>query len=159
MKIKIQPLLIISFFIMFTSNTFSQEDNSSDKQLNNNAIYGNAGIGGLWFTATGYYERMLKQSMSGKRISSFARAGYGGLAAWEVETGYFLAQVGILTGLKTHHFELSMGPIYYTNWGGVSGFSVSGNIGWRIQKPESPFLFRMGLGFPEALFIGFGFSF
>ncbi|MFT6983614.1 MAG: hypothetical protein ACJAUD_002393 [Crocinitomicaceae bacterium] len=35
----------------------------------------------------------------------------------------------------------------------------AGNLSYRFQKSDGHFMFRTGIGLPEALYIGFGFVF
>lgn len=137
-------------------STFSQKETEEDVGFNKNAIYANVGSGLLYFTATGYYERMLTQN---SKISSFVKVGAGGYALWGVGGQFILAQYGILTGAKTHHLELGVGPSYFINGDMQGALPFSGTIGWRIQKPGGNFIFRMGASWPEAVYVGLGFSF
>lgn len=131
-------------------------DSLSKPWLNKNAVYGNIGIGGLYFTATGYYERVLYQN---EYRSSFIKTGFGGYSMWADEGLYTLAQYGFIFGQEKHHFELGAGGLF-----GLAGdmknlLNPSLTVGWRVQKPESKKLFRLGVSIPEAIYVGFGRSF
>lgn len=141
--------LIISFSL--------QQLTAQDTQFKKNTIYGSIGFAGLYGSATGYYERIIKQNMWSKNISSFVKVGYGGVAYWGGESTYLLAHYGVLTGIKTHHLEVSLGPIHYIN--NDLGIPVSANLAWRIQKPRKNFIFRIGLGLPESIYTGVGIAF
>jgi hypothetical protein len=68
-------LLIRTLFMLCSINSvYGQEANTQEGELNKNALYGNVGIGALYFTTTGYYERMITQH---SKISSFAKVGIG----------------------------------------------------------------------------------
>ena len=59
---------------------------------------------------------------------------------------------------EKHHLEVSAGLVksldkYYDI------FPLSGSIGYRMQKPNGHFIFRTGVGWPEALYIDLGVSF
>ena len=124
-----------------------------------NAIYGNIGIGGLWFTPTGYYERMLRRNAQPSKISTFIKAGFGAAGYWEGESQYILGHYGILTGTKKHHLEVSAGFVKAIGEGFDDFFPLSGLVGYRLQKPEGHFVFRTGVGWPEAFYLGLGVSF
>ena len=154
-------ILFLAIFITF------QQLSAQENQFKKNAIYGSIGNAGLYFTATAYYERIIKQEMWEKNISSFVNLGYGGQAYWGGEGSYFLARYGIITGVKTHHLEGSLGILY-----GFDGYqslrrvyrlfentTPSGSIGWRRQKFDKNFLIRAGLGFPETIYFGIGVAF
>jgi len=60
--------------------------------------------------------------------------------------------------LKKHHLEVGAGLVkslekYYDI------IPLPGSIGNRIQKPNGHFIFRTGVGWPEALYFGLGLSF
>lgn len=143
----------------------SEQENKEYKNVNsnlylkNNSIYGGVGSSGFFsFTATGYLERIIKQKMWNKNISSFVKVGYGGETHWAGGSKYFLAHFGLLTGANKHHLELSLGPVFFK--GDLKGeLPMSGTIGWRVQEPEGHFIFRMGASWPEAVYLGLGFSF
>lgn len=145
---------------IFTAGLISFQAKAQDMNLRKNALYGNVGIGGLYFTATAYYERILKQNLGDKNVASFVKGGYGAEAHWGVGGPYVLGQFGILTGAKTHHFEISAGPCFILS-GDLQGDypPVSATLGWRVQKPHGNGMFRMGVAWPEAVYVGFGLSF
>ena len=150
-------LITITLLLLINTN-YSQIDKEVEINNNfkNNSIYFNPGIGGFWFTGTLYYERIIKQG--DKPIYPIVRTGIGGVLAWETFEYYALAQFGLLTGKNKHHFEFFIGPNYFlTN--SMEQPYISGSLGWRIQKPDEMAIFRMGIGFPEGLYIGCGIYF
>ena len=150
-------LTIISVFISYTIAAQDVKPDSIESNMYSNAIYGNVGSGGLWFTATAYYERMFQRNAQTSKISTFIKAGYGGAAYWEDESQYILGQFGILTGVRKHHLEVSAGLVKFLD--DYDPFPLAGSIGYRIQKPGGHFIFRTGVGWPESLYIGLGLSF
>ena len=159
---KISILSVLTMIILSASYnlTYAQESESQEAAFHKNAIYGNVGTGGLYFTTAGYYERIIKQKMWDKNISSFVKVGTGVEFHWGGSGMFILAQYGLLTGAKKHHLEISVGPNYFIT-GDYKGdvLPISGAIGWRVQKPEGKFIFRMGASWPEAIYIGLGVSF
>jgi len=149
---------VIIALILFSMNyLYSQNEKSNKGLLNNNAIYGSVGSGGLYFTATAYYERILKQQLGNKNISTFLKFGYGTEADWGGVGTYILAQFGFLTGTQNSHFEFAAGGNYFIS--GDLELPISASAGWRFQKPEGKFIFRTGIALPEAIYVGLGFSF
>jgi len=154
----LKSLTIILIFISSTISAQKLKPDSIDSKMFNNAIYGNVGLGGLYFTATGYYERMFQKNAQKSIIATFVKVGFGGASYWEGSSSYFLGQFGILTGVEKHHLEVSAGLV--KGFGDTYDFfPLSGSIGYRIQKPDGHFIFRTGMGWPEALYLGFGVSF
>ena len=145
--------------VLMTNTRVAQDVNSDaeDSKMYSNAIYGAIGVGGLWITATGYYERMLPRDAAKTNLSTFIKVGYGGVAYWEDQSGYIQAQFGILTGINKHHFEASAG--YVKALDEFDLFPIAATIGYRIQKPKGHFVFRTGLGWPEAIYFGVCVSF
>ena len=153
-----KTILLVTITILLSSTKFGYSQNESIKDVGfyKNAIHGNVGIGGLYLTANGYYERMITQS---SKILSFVKVGIGGYSTWGDEGNYILGQFGILSGANKHHLELGAGPRYVIN-GNIQGYGpFTATIGWRIQKPGGNFIFRLGASWPEAIYVGLGFSF
>jgi hypothetical protein len=100
---------------------------------------------------------MFQKNAQKSNISTFIKVGYGGAAYWEGESQYILGQFGILTGVRNHHLEASAGLVAFLD--NYFSSPLSGSIGYRIQKPGGHFIFRTGLGWPEALYVGLGVSF
>ena len=149
-------LITITILLSSTSIVYSQKESIKDAGFYKNAIYGNVGIGGLYLTATGYYERMMTQN---SKFLSFVKVGFGGYSTWGDEGNYILGQFGVLSGANKHHLELGAGPRYDINRGMQGYLPFAATIGWRIQEPGGNFIFRMGVAWPEAVYIGLGFSF
>ncbi len=156
----------LTVILLLTSGTLvanNSKPDAIDNKMYNNALYGSLGIsleviGESWFTATAYYERMIRGKAQKSNISTFIKAGIGGAAAWEDSYSYILGQYGILTGVKKHHLEISAGLVkslaeHYNM------FPLSGSFGYRFQKPKGHFIFRTGVAYPEAFYFGLGVSF
>ena len=146
--------------VIFTATLTAFPAKAQDMNLKKNAIYGNVGVGGFYFTATAYYERIIQQNLWNKNIAYFIKGGIGAEAHWGVGGPYILGQFGIITGAKTNHLEISAGPNIFLS-GDLQGdfLPLSAALGWRVQKPNGKAMFRMGAAWPEAVYIGFGFSF
>lgn len=155
--------LIILFLSIFLPKTHSQKEISVATGLNNNSIQLNIGYLLLYGTININYERVLKQYLWDKNISSFAKIGIGFFGNFGGTGGYTSAQLGILTGENKHHLEISGGVCLNVpkfGWGDDPiGFPIAANVGWRIQKPGNHFIFRLGAGLPESIYFGLGFSF
>lgn len=153
--------LFLSFLLMGISKfSFGQSDSTDtkkpNKQLNKNAIYGNVGVGGFYFTAIGYYERIMRQT---DKSATFLKTGFGPYAVWGYGGNILLFQYGALFGKKSHHLETGIGVCAFIE-GDMEGFyPLSATVGYRIQRSQGHFLFRMGASFPEAIYMGFGVSF
>jgi hypothetical protein len=126
--------------------------------LKRNAIYGTLGIGPIYGTLLGNYEHSIYQSFDKFFPSIRARIGVGPWALWEGTGVHYIATVQALSGKRKGHLEIGAGAVLiqeYTNY----SIWPAGNLGYRFQKPDGSGLFRIGIGFPEALYLSFGFSF
>jgi len=153
---KIKKLLMLIMLSMFSINSATaQQEKAHKPSLNRNSIYGTIGTGVYFYTATGYYERLIRQK---SKNSSFIKVGLGGQLFWNSK--FLLVQYGIITGQNKHHFELGAGVSFYSKHSGLKGtLPINATLGWRIQNPGGNSLFRMGIAWPEAVFIGIGLAF
>ena len=136
---------------------------SKSVKMNKNALFVNAGPLLVLNNINLNYERILKQHIGDENISVFVKVGVGGWNDIWGSGGYTMAQLGLLTGNNKHHFELSAGGLLDVpkfGWGDKPrGYPFAVNIGWRIQDPNKNFIFKLGVGLPEFLYFGLGFSF
>lgn len=158
---------LIIILLGYFNYSFAQEEKPQEVVVNKNAIYGSVGTFlFLHYTATAYYERIIKLDAN---FSTFAKVGMGRFLHLGGDGGYSIFQIGLLSGLKNHHLELGAGVGF--NWPKFGHGDVilefpstrkigwTANIGWRFQKPQGNFIFRMGASFPEAIYIGVGVPF
>lgn len=132
-----------------------------DTTLKNNAVYGVFGTMVLYISGTVFYERTIRRAQNWPMVV-FGRAGYGGYRAFLTDPGsYILVECGILTGAGKSHLEASLGMSYFgpNEDLGVGNFTPALSFGYRRQWPGDEYVFRTGIGWPETLYIGFGFAF
>jgi hypothetical protein len=154
-------LVLVSFLVflpLLSTPTFSQENTESDPVLfKPNMFHGGLGFGGVIFTATTNYERILTQHLDKVVTATFAKIGIGAYLSWGGDGQYIFAQYGFMTGKKANHFEASAGPNFIL--GDDDLLPVAFNFGYRHQKPGKSFMYRTGIGFPEIIYFGMGLSF
>ena len=146
---------------IFKNGTSIIDTEAKSHSFNKNAVCVSAGTLLVYFSAIGFYERIVSKKESDFLNSkAFARLGFGGYTSWGDEGTFLLPQFGFLTGAHNSHLEVAAG-IYFTRRDSDISVSLplSGAIGYRYQKPEGNFIGRIGLGFPEAIYLSFGFSF
>jgi hypothetical protein len=133
---------------------------STSAKINKNTLFVNASPLLLNNTINVNYERIL---IGNDNVSAFAKVGIGGFINIYGSGGYTMAKLGLLTGKNKHHFELSAGgllDIPKIGWGDRPlYYPYAVNIGWRVQDPNKNFIFKLGIGLPEFLYFGLGFSF
>lgn len=148
------------FNLILVTVLFGQEHVAENREItfNKNAVHGIAGIGLYVGVTAGYYERIVWQR---NRWAVYARGGYGaytgGWGGGSTEN-YALVQMGTLIGGKSSHLEMAMGFMIGSSVDGEE-FPLTGNLNYRLQKPNGRFLFRIGVGWPELLFVGTGITF
>ena len=160
-----KEFLITSILSLVSIIGYSQ---LTDESVDNDSRFKNA----LIFTAGTFvydepfipsfqYERTLLYGKKKKRFSFGINTGYTRYKA-DKEYIYHLRPF-MLIGRYASKFEFSIGVAYkqYADSNTVyeSGFNGAISYGYRYQKKGSKFLFRIGGGFPEALYMGIGFRF
>lgn len=133
-------------------------------RFNKNSIYGTLGIGPMYGTALGNYERVIYQPSDLLLSSVRLRIGAGKWVVWDAIGTHYLGTFQALWGGGRNHFEAGAGAVliddgYKTAFDSRLNLYPAGNIGYRLQKPGGFGLFRAGIGFPEALYLSFGVSF
>jgi hypothetical protein len=129
-------------------------DSIKPKMLNNsiNLSIGPGGIVGI------FYERMFQGERFLPKLTKFVDVGVGAVGYWEGESAFVFSRYGILTGHKKYHLEATLGAVGYLN-GDIVGVLPAASIGMRRQKPNSHYVFRTGVGIPEAIYVSWGVSF
>lgn len=143
-----------------SANAQDAKPDTSKQLMYNHSVHGSLGIGGLLFLyipATIYYEHMIQKDLFGPKITSFIDAGFGYAGSWDGDSPFLIARFGILTGKRKHHFESSVGIAHFLD--PFYGLTPSLAIGYRKQKPKSRSIFRTGVGWPEAIYVGWGVGF
>ena len=140
-------------------------DSTTKLLLNKNNVNIGLGYGIIAINANATYQRLKAH----RKIYSVWSASLNYLfVSFFSEDHVFIPSLryGIMTGVdKKHHFEINAGPqllvgIYNNGLDfAASEFDFGFNVGYRMQKPEDAEIFRVGVGYPELLYVGFGFSF
>ena len=159
-----KTFIITVLFIVSNSLVTAQEENidSLKINLNKNSINLSLGPGGilaLFTPAHVSYERLFQGKVFGSRNSTIVDFGVGVASHWEGESPFIISRFGILTGSGRRHFEAKVGACFFFAGDMQNMLLPSGSIGYRKQKPGSHFIFRTGIGFPDALYVSWGVSF
>jgi hypothetical protein len=155
--------VIIMGSLLWSVNSYSQTtpgDSIKPKMLNNsiNLSIGPGGLLALYVPAGIFYERMFQGERFLPKLTKFVDVGVGAAAYWEGESAFVFSRYGILTGHKKYHLEATLGAVGYLN-GDIIGVLPAASIGMRRQKPNSHYVFRTGVGIPEAIYVSWGVSF
>ena len=152
-------LLLIFFFTI--SYVFSQEFpsytfNEKKKKDKRNSIQ--VSLGSLLFASSAniFYERIVRK----KKLYQTFRIGHNSIVTFGGTAKTISLQTGILTSvMKNSHFESNIGLLYLYNNRYRNDALFSFSIGYRLQKRKKRSMFRSGLGFPELLYLSYGFRF
>ncbi len=122
--------------------------------MNKNTFYATLAPGGYSFIL-GSYERMINSNPESFITSSWLGIGGGIVAEWFGDEGLaFKAFYTGLTGPNNNHLEFNFGLTY------MSAVSTTvtplATVGYRYQKANGHFLFRIGGGWPENAFLSLG---
>ena len=122
--------------------------------INKNTIFATFAPGGYSFIL-GSYERMISSNPESFITSSWLGIGGGIVAEIFGNDGLaFKAFYTGLTGPNNHHLEFNLG---ITSMSGVSSnVTPLATVGYRYQKANGHFLFRIGGGWPENVFLSLG---
>lgn len=156
--------LIITFIVIYCTGYSQSTDESVDNDSGfKNALVFTVGTSGfeIPFIPSFQYERTLIQGKKKKRFVFGINTGYTRYKTYK-ENIYHL-RIYMLIGRYASKFEFSIGTIYQQYVGSntvyESEFGGAISYGYRYQKETSRFLFRAGLGSPEAVYMGIGFRF
>ncbi|MBN1116917.1 MAG: hypothetical protein JXA77_06925 [Bacteroidales bacterium] len=154
--------LIFTFLIVIlTVCVFSQEYNKDTLKykINESAFHGGLGITPLYGSITVNYEIMLVERPNLVFKKRGFRAGTGIYQYYDDGSLNVVINYTCLTGAENNHFELGLGAAYM-HFLTTSGRYIvpAPNIGYRFKKPEGKFVFRTGVGFPELIYLSFGYS-
>lgn len=166
MNLKIKSLLrgaLMLYGLWWSTTSLGQatpSDSIKPKMLNNsiNLSIGPGGIVALYVPAGIFYERMFQGERFLPKLTKFVDLGVGAVGYWEGESAFVFSRYGILTGHKKYHLEATLGAVGYLN-GDIVGVLPAASIGMRRQKPNSHYVFRTGVGIPEAIYVSWGVSF
>ena len=149
--------IITVLFIVSHSLVSAQQEkiDTLKMSLNKHSINLSYGI----LSASLSYESLFQGKVFGSRNSTIVDYGLGGLAHWDGASPFINSRFGILTGRGRRHFEAKVGACFFFAGDMQNMLLPSGSIGYRKQKPGSHFIFRTGIGFPDALYVSWGVSF
>ena len=150
-------LTLICSFILYGS-ALSQEVTNTPA-FYKNSLQGTIGFAGVYAAATSNYERILSQPSDKWISATYLRFGIGAYGVWGGSGNYTYLQYGFFTGKKASHFEINAGPNIGFNEDSSEVPIIAASAGYRMQKPGKHFMFRTGIGFPESLYFGLGWSF
>jgi hypothetical protein len=161
-KLKILSVIFFTFFI-FNLHGQEHKTDTIPTGLKKNAVYGSItyisdgyiGFRGLSINA----ERMLWNT-GGFINSIWIRFG-----DWGGGHGtHLIGGITALTGSRASHFEVNLGVASFRSKNNTEevvekDVFPAAALGYRFQKPGDNLVFRTGIGFPERLYLSFGFCF
>ena len=161
---------LLTILMLIPVQLFGQNEPDTKIDLTKNNIYAEAHVG-IISQLVMNYER---QIYSGKKVSWYGRvgAGYGLFVhdAFYIDDGWGgLGTITMLTGKYNNHFEMNAGAFIGNKGEGIiindGGYKVSSafispilNFGYRYQKPDGGFIFRVNAGI-ISLGLSFGYAF
>lgn len=175
-------LLTFALSLHFVAGIYAQAEDITETFPYKNSFYGTVGFGGIYAIANANYERIVSVSDEKNFRLISIRMAYGRYALWTDGGPVYLLTLNGIWGKRNNHFEGALGVVVLFDKSsydiGVSnanypypGYDVepgrldytmflpAASIGYRFQKPDGKFIFRAGIGWPEALYVSFGFAF
>ena len=123
------------------------------------AIYGSTGVFPIYGIALLNAEFALSTERPGFFSSTWFRVAWGKWLSWGDEGNNFTLGASMLSGKRKNHLEAGIGGTLYTEFNSDQKLLPALNIGYRFQKPMGGFVFRTGMGIPESIYFGLGYSF
>lgn len=161
-KMKSLSRLLIISVILFASFTNTKgQDLLHEKPLafRKNIVHTSVGFLVLYIPGTIFYERILSQPKENREIATFIRAGYGAYPNWSFVQEYMVLEVGFFLGSEASHIEFAVGGMKIVNNSILMQYQPAASMGYRFQRPGGRIMFRSGIGYPEAIYVGVGFCF
>lgn len=161
MKTNINKFVLLCGLILFYTSVFSQSNDVKKNGflISNNIIHISLAPDIAYNAAAIYYDRIISQN---DRLATFVRVGFGGWHTLLVDGGTnVIGQGGIILGSNNKRFEASAGVAYQNktaNNNDDPSIIPAISLGIRSQKPNKHFVFRAGLGYPEGIYVGFGYA-
>lgn len=150
---------LLSLYMFFGSFHTAFTQNKVVNSYRKNTIHGSIGTLLLLNTVNVFYDRILTENYSYNKFTTFARAGYSSFYTFSMagpSYGSFITiEGGILLGSGFSHFEAAVGATLQDYHQTLPAFSLA----YRGQRPGNALMFRAGIGVPEFIFVGLGFSF
>ncbi|MFM7589966.1 MAG: hypothetical protein ACKO55_12735 [Bacteroidota bacterium] len=146
--------LTLFFVVLLTYEPLLAQNNKISHSVN---ITG----GTLIFANQGFlhFEKLQER----KVVHTFIQGGLGGGYTYFFSSGSsgvfsLVGRTGLLTGKGSSHFEASVGACIIRNSETFLPRPAL-TMGYRYQHPDAKLIIRSGIGFPEGLYLGFGFRY
>jgi hypothetical protein len=161
---KTQVIIILLYLVAFLSSPNQGIAQKSGEELyygfssyKKNVIHGSIAPDIVYVGAHGFYERLFFQR---KSFRSAVKIGYGGaFMPWVGFRHGPIIQLGLILGPNRSHFEINGGTIYLIESSTYQSFAPAVSVGYRRQGPKDKIIFRSGIGFPEGIYVSFGYAF
>jgi len=152
--------LSIFFCVLVNCSILSQRASSKDeiRKFLPNALHGQIGSAFFFGNASIYYERLILRETNSGVPGPYFRCGYQHMMVLGYTGPTLAVEAGHILGRWNSHFEMNLG-IHLDITGTTELFPVGSSIAYRYQKPSGNFIFRTGLGFPNAVFFSLGLCF
>ncbi len=152
--------ICVAILFIILSHT---EGNCQIETFPKNYVYGTISFVGLGAGASLNYERTINHNLERPILQQInARAAIGTYAVWDSSGKIAMLGATGLTGKSNHRLETMMGIAASKNDAlelNTTDINLAVSVGYRIQKQQGRFLFRTGVGWPEGIYLGFGFTF
>lgn len=150
-----QVTCALSIVIIFSISAYSQSENS-----NKNYIHVSIAPDIYFWGVNVFYDRII---LDNGNFKGFARIGYGAYSRILVSNGTnTFGQLGAIIGSNKTRFEIAAGVSYNIDneaYSNTKSIIPAVSAGITIQNPKKKFRSRAGIGFPEGLYYGLGFTF
>ncbi|MBN1924472.1 MAG: hypothetical protein JW798_01435 [Prolixibacteraceae bacterium] len=161
-------LILLAITIININSLFAQEEPEIIKYSKNNApniIYVDAGLGGYLFQAGLHYERVFF-SKNGNDLSIKGAYGWHIIPFFPTIRDYYSLSVHYCYPVISIQLEAALGFSVFDHKTGMNPFQFenadfvpTGYLGIRLRNSTKRSIIKIGVGYPQIISFGFGFSF
>ena len=168
-----KPLVVVLCLLVFSSVLYAQdEENYYD--YSRNTFYGSLSHGGTSVGLMLSYERLLFKP-GRKMLSSLWLNGKAGVRwEWDSFGPAFSVMANGLMFNGNHHLDYGLGVHHFFDYtgyridkddghsAGLKAYGVTGiafALGYRYQRATKGSVFRFGFGYPQIVYLSYGFTF
>jgi len=128
--------IIISTFLIYSLSISAWGQDASNKESNfakRNSLQVEA-LGNGFYLFSLNYERII---LNGNRFKTAGQIGFGGIGSDEINIPVVINEI---FSFNDNHLETGFGIVL----SGTNSYALTGRLGYRYQKPDSHFVFRIG---------------
>ena len=174
----LRAAILFCMTLIYLSPTFAALDTIPVKKYRKNVISGSFGVAIpflLYASGAIHAEREIIADVLGEGSRIHLRGSLGGWGVWGGSGDYLAGSALFTFGRENLHFEIAIGAAAFYRQSRIIGNDLfssearferiynatypTGGFALRLQKPGSHFVGKIGVSFPQAMYVTLGFAF